>query len=104
MEVQSATGRDPEDIMDIELSSKMTASQFAAKYLSRIFLVSSGWLIVNIVFFGLIILIDQPTKVIGLNKGIFYFYFLRKVLILICTYVRFYPCCFSLYIYIPFSI
>lgn len=73
MEVQSAIGRDPEDVMDADLPSKMSAFQFVTKYFSRIFLASSGWLIFNIVFFGLIILIDQPAKVIGLNKGILIF-------------------------------
>mmetsp|Transcript_2448 Transcript_2448/g.2556 ORF Transcript_2448/g.2556 Transcript_2448/m.2556 type:complete len:767 (+) Transcript_2448:215-2515(+) len=72
MEVQSAIGRDPEDVMDADLPSKMSAFQFVTKYFSRIFLASSGWLIFNIVFFGLIILIDQPAKVIGLNKGNFW--------------------------------
>lgn len=73
IEVQSATGRDPESVVETKESSNITVLQFVTKYFTRVFLASCAWLIFNVVFFGLIILIDQPTKVIGFNKGIFLF-------------------------------
>lgn len=34
------------------------------------FLASTTWFIFNMIFSGLLILIDEPTKVIGFTKGI----------------------------------
>jgi hypothetical protein len=76
--------------MDLELFSKMSAFQFVSKYFSRIFLASSGWLIFNIVFFGLLILIDQPTKVIGLNKGMFISQKIFGINLYLCTIILYF--------------
>ena len=50
-------------------ANSLTMSQFFAKHSVALFLASTTWFIFNLVFSGLLILIDQPTMVIGFTKG-----------------------------------
>ena len=69
-EARTAFGRDTEQPSTLRLQSKeLSLYKFLHRYSSSIFLASATWMIINIVFIGQLLLIDQPTKIIGFNKG-----------------------------------